>query len=80
MTMTMNDRIAELTSELAQVEAAIKAVQGQESSSVTIDGRTIIRVNVLTLRTSRNLIINELNTLKAYALDVEPPLFKGANL
>ena len=80
MTMTMNDRIAELTSELAQVEAAIKAVQSQESSSVTIDGRTIIRVNVLTLRTSRNLIINELNTLKAYALDVEPPLFKGANL
>ena len=78
--MTMNDRIAELTSELSQVEAAIKAVQSQEASSITIDGRTIIRPNILHLRSSRNHIITELNILKAYVLEVEPPLFKGANL
>lgn len=78
--MTMNDRILQLTSELSQIEAAIQAVQSQESSSITIDGRTIIRPNVLTMRASRNQIIAELNRLKAYALDEEPPLFKGANI
>lgn len=78
--MTMNDRIAELTSELAQIEAAIKAVQSQESSSVTIDGRTIIRANIKVLRASRNQIIMELNILKAYDVDEDPPLFKGANI
>ena len=78
--MTMNDRIAELISELSQVEAAIKAVQSQEASSITIDGRTIIRPNIMAMRSSRNQIIAELNRLKAYALDEEPPLFKGANL
>ena len=78
--MTMNDRIAELTAELSQIEAAIKAVQSQEASSITIDGRTIIRPDVLKMRASRNHIITELNILKAFTLDEEPPLFKGANL
>ena len=78
--MTMRDRIDELTAELAQIEAAIKAVQSQESSSITIDGRTIIRANIRELRASRNHIIMELNILKAYAVGAEPPLFKGANL
>lgn len=78
--MTMNDRIAELTSELSQIEAAIKAVQSQEASSITIDGRTIIRPNIMTMRSTRNQILTELNTLKAFAVGVEPPFLKGVNL
>ena len=78
--MTPNDRILQLTTELAQIEAAIQAVQSQESSSITIDGRTIIRPDVSKMRASRNHIITELNILKSYAIDEEPPLFKGANI
>lgn len=78
--MTMTDRIAELTTELAQVRAAKKAVQSQEASTITFDGRTIIRADIKVLRSTENQIIAELNTLKAYAVGKEPPLLKGVTL
>lgn len=78
--MTMQDRIDVLTTQLAQVDAAMQSVQSEEASTVIIDGRTIIRTNIKALRATRNQIIIELNTLKAYLLDEDPPLFKGANI
>ena len=78
--MTMYDRIAELTSGLSQLEAEMKATQSQGAKTLIVDGRTITRADMAQMRASRNQIITELNTLKALAVGVEPPLLKGVNL